>query len=294
MEYNYIDSQIREHMHDGNLSQRINLYDIFGFIDTSTEIPTGAPSNIYGQFKIYNGALYFYDFLNNVWSSSGGSLFDHYATVGNSGTSETDLYSDTIVANTLNVNGDKLEIEYAGSFVSSGTATRQIKIYFGGVNIFDTGALTLSLSSAWTAYVTLIRASSSAVRYMVSLTTQGAALAAYTSVGIITTTTTLTSGINSSVTSIPVASGTNLVNGDYIGIDSEILKISSGGGTTTLTATRGQLGTTAASHSNGATVTRLIPFNANTLKITGTAAGAGAASNDITAVLGSVKKIPAA
>ncbi len=114
------------------------------------------------------------------------ALFDHYATVGNGTTVETDLYSDTLAAGQLAANGDKLEAEYGGSFVSSGTATRQIKLYFGGTAIFDTGALTLSLSAAWTMYVSIIRVSSSVIRYMISLTTEGAALAAYTAVGELT------------------------------------------------------------------------------------------------------------
>lgn len=114
------------------------------------------------------------------------ALFDHYANVGNSGTSETDLYSDTIAAGQLAANGDKLEAEYGGTFVSSGTATRQIRIYFGGTMIFDTGALSLTLSSAWTVYVTINRVSSSVIRYMVSLTTQGASASAYTNVSELT------------------------------------------------------------------------------------------------------------
>jgi hypothetical protein len=108
------------------------------------------------------------------------SLFDHFANVGNVGTGEDDLISDTIVAGQLANNGEKLEAQYAGSFVSSATATRQIRAYFGGTLIFDTGALTLSLSSAWDIYLTVIRVSASVVRCSVSLTTQGAALSAYT------------------------------------------------------------------------------------------------------------------
>lgn len=114
------------------------------------------------------------------------TLFNHFADQGNGTTVETDLYSDTIAAGQLGTNGNKLEAQYGGTFVSSGTATREIKIYFGGTAIFDTGTLTLSLSSAWTAYVTIVRVSASVVRYMISFTTQGAALAAYTSVGELT------------------------------------------------------------------------------------------------------------
>lgn len=113
-------------------------------------------------------------------------LFDHYTTADNSTTTETDLYSDTIAAGQLAANGAKLAVEYGGVFVSSATATRQIKIYFAGTAIFDSGALTLSLSAAWTIYATIIRVSSSVVRYMISMTTEGAALAAYTAAGELT------------------------------------------------------------------------------------------------------------
>jgi hypothetical protein len=53
---------------------------------------------------------------------------------------------------------------------------------------------------------------------------------------------------------ITVASGTGFSNNDYIQIDSEIMKISSGGNTNALTVARAQLGTTEATHSSGATV----------------------------------------
>ncbi len=121
-----------------------------------------------------------------VGVNSSKELFDHFASVGNVGTGEDDLYSDTLAAGQLATNGDKIEAQYGGTFVSSATATREIKIYFGGTMIFDTGTLTLSLSSAWTAYATFIRVSSSVIRYMVSFTTEGAALAAYTAVGELT------------------------------------------------------------------------------------------------------------
>lgn len=115
-----------------------------------------------------------------------GSIFEAFADTGNATTTETDLHTYTTPTSTLAVNGEKIISEYGGVFVSSGTATRQIKIYFGGTAIFDTGTLTLSLSSAWTAFVTIIRVSSTVVRYLVSFATQGAALSAYTSAGELT------------------------------------------------------------------------------------------------------------
>ena len=64
--------------------------------------------------------------------------------------------------------------------------------------------------------------------------------------------------------SSPITTPTNItlagaipsgINGVYIKIDSEWLFIHSGGSTTTVQVTGGQMGTTAATHSNGATVT---------------------------------------
>jgi hypothetical protein len=70
---------------------------------------------------------------------------------------------------------------------------------------------------------------------------------------------TLSAGINNATTSIPVVSGANIANGNYIQIDSEILLVTAGGGTNSLTATRAQLGSTAVAHNSGANVI-VLPF----------------------------------
>lgn len=79
--------------------------------------------------------------------------------------------------------------------------------------------------------------------------------------------TTLSAAMTAVQTTASVHSGTAIVNNDYIQINSEILQVTAGGGTTTLTVTRGQLGTTAAAHTNGSTVTDF--------GICGTSGGAG-------------------
>jgi hypothetical protein len=143
------------------------------------------------------------------------------ADVGNSTTVETDLFSYSVAARELANNGDRIGAQYAGTFVSSATATRQLKLKFAGTTIFDSGALTLSLSAAWDIVATLVRVSATVVRYSVSMTTEGAALPAYTACGELT----------------------------------------------------------------GLTLS-----NANILKLTGTAAGTGAATNDIVGKMASVDK----
>lgn len=118
--------------------------------------------------------------------SVGGTIFDHYADAGNGTTVETDLYSDTLAANTFNVNGDKIEAQYGGIFVSSATATRQVKVKFAGTTILDTGALSISASSSWGVYILLQRVSSTVVRYTVNLQTAGASTAVYNATGELT------------------------------------------------------------------------------------------------------------
>lgn len=167
----------------------------------------------------YNNDFYHTRNGGTVRFGLGGAIFDHFADAGNTTTTETDLYSDTLAASTFDANGVKVFADYGGTFVSSGTATRQIKVYFGGTVILDTGALSISASASWSLYVMLIRASSSEVRYFAALQTSSAALASYASSGAVT----------------------------------------------------------------GLTLT-----NTQILKITGTAAGVGAATNDIVAKLGAV------
>lgn len=112
----------------------------------------------------------------------GGTIVDHFADAGNVTTGETDLYSDTLPASILATNGDKIVMSFGGIFVSSATATREIKIYFGGTVVFDSGALSISAGSdAWEIDCIAIRDSSSTVRCITTMTTTGAAINAYCS-----------------------------------------------------------------------------------------------------------------
>lgn len=141
----------------------------------------------------YNNSLYFTNW-KSLRYPIGGILFDHFTDVGNSTTTETDLYSDTLIASTLATNGDKVTAVYAGTFVSSASATREIRVYFGGTLIFDTGALSISAGAdAWTINCIVVRDSTTSVRCSVWANVTGAALnafCAYTSVSGLTLTNT--------------------------------------------------------------------------------------------------------
>lgn len=99
----------------------------------------------------------------------GGSIFDDFADVGNSTTTETDIYTHSITGNTLATNGDALEYHVYGTSAGSATATTQLKVYFGGTVVADTGAIAISTSDQWHIHVLVIRDSSTSVRVGVDI-----------------------------------------------------------------------------------------------------------------------------
>ncbi len=113
-------------------------------------------------------------------------LFSHHGDAGNTTTVETDLYSDTVTAGRLGVNDEVIQAQYSGLFVLSATATRTLRVYFGGTAIFDSGALGSLVATYWIANVTIIRVSSTVVRYAVSLVAGAAGIGDGVTVGEVT------------------------------------------------------------------------------------------------------------
>lgn len=109
----------------------------------------------------------------------GGIIADFVADINNSGTSETDLLTYTTKASTLAATGEKVMFEATGTF-NDVTATSQLQFYFGGTNIGNTGALTVSATGAWAVKITVIRTGASTARSTVNLSTPGASTAVYT------------------------------------------------------------------------------------------------------------------
>ncbi len=131
-------------------------------------------------------------------------LFNHHVDAGNTGTGETDGYSDTLAAGQLATNDDKITIkEFGTSVTSAGTATRQWKKKFDGNTIFDSTALLLSTSGDWSLVTEIIRVSSTVIRYAVTLEIDGAPLPIYKSVGELTGLT--LSGTNVMLTTLQAA-----------------------------------------------------------------------------------------
>lgn len=162
--------------------------------------------------KEYNGN--FYSSNATIRFSTGGTLFDHFTdtTVGGA---EADIYTDTLAASTLNVNGDKIIASYSGNFETVGTELTQLKAYFAGTAIWDsTGVAPTTGTTSWKVLVELIRVSSTVVRYSVALTTTGASGFVYQTTGEL-------AGLTLSNTNIlkitGTSSGVGSGSGDIIG-----------------------------------------------------------------------------
>jgi hypothetical protein len=91
------------------------------------------------------------------------TIATYFTDVANSGTSETDLYSTTTGANTLSSNGQTLYFDYTVN-VTDVTATVALVAYFGGTQIGNTGALTVSSTGAWRVTGSITRATSTTAR----------------------------------------------------------------------------------------------------------------------------------
>lgn len=99
------------------------------------------------------------------------SLFNLYANISTTSTggSFDDLQSVTIAAGQLSSNGDRLLARWVGQGVAHATATRQVRLLFGGTTVLDTTAyVTDSGPPNWVWDIEVVRVSSSVVRVSVS------------------------------------------------------------------------------------------------------------------------------
>ena len=98
------------------------------------------------------------------------SLFNLYANIATTSTggSFDDLQSVTIAAGQLAANGDRLLARWVGQAVAHATATRQVRLLFGGTTVLDTTAYaTNSGTPNWVWDIEIVRVSSSVVRVSV-------------------------------------------------------------------------------------------------------------------------------
>lgn len=144
----------------------------------------------------------------------GGTIFDYYTdtTVGGA---ETDIYTDSIPANTLASNGDKLHASWHGNYATVGSEATQLKVYFGGTAIYDSSSQTTSpLVTSWTITCNIIRVSSTVIRYNVTYTANVGVGFVYTKTGELTG---LTLSNANTLKITGTSSGSNSGAGDIIG-----------------------------------------------------------------------------
>ena len=94
------------------------------------------------------------------------SLFNLYANISTTSTggSFDDLQSVTIAAGQLASNGDRILARWAGVPVLHATATRQVRVVFGGTTIADTTAYATGYGGIYVWDIEIVRVSSSVVR----------------------------------------------------------------------------------------------------------------------------------
>lgn len=98
------------------------------------------------------------------------SLFNLYANIATTSTggSFDDLQSVTIAAGQLASNGDRILARWVGVPVLHATATRQVRVVFGGTTIADSTAYATGDGGIYVWDIEIVRVSSSVVRVSVS------------------------------------------------------------------------------------------------------------------------------
>ena len=170
---------------------------------------------------VARGGLYEYE--NNHYKTNnslvryglGGTIKDFITDVANTNvTTEQDIYTYTTLANTLAMNGDKIDAEYGLQLTSTGGLTKQLRAYFGGTLIFDSGALSLSVATDFCVNLLIIRDGSTSVRCVATANTTGASTNAYAKVTKITGLTLS----NTNILKVTGTVGTGAVAGDITGV----------------------------------------------------------------------------
>lgn len=102
-----------------------------------------------------------------------------YTTAGNTGTGETDLFSYTLQANKLAIDGRTVNFEIDGEF-NDNTITAQLRLYFAGNVTLNTGAVSVSTAfTKWKLTGYIMRTSSSTAHVTYELQCPGLATAIF-------------------------------------------------------------------------------------------------------------------
>lgn len=152
-------------------------------------------------------------------SSSGGlapkTLTTNSTQTGNTAGAETDLFSYSIPAATLGINGNQVRFHYAGTFATSVTTDKRIKVKFGGTTVLDTGSLAATSAANWVIEGECTRTGATTQKCYATLNSSFASLSAYA--GYSTAAETLSGAVTLKIT----GQGTNA--SDVVGEMSKVL-----------------------------------------------------------------------
>ncbi len=110
----------------------------------------------------------------------GGTLYVNTTQTGNAAGAETNAFSHSIAANTLTTNGASLEFYAAGTFATSASVDKRVKVVYGGTTLFDTGALAVTVAADWSLRGSIIRTGAATQKAVVTFESSDAALRAST------------------------------------------------------------------------------------------------------------------
>lgn len=113
-------------------------------------------------------------------SSVGGTTVVNVTSTGNTAATETDCFSHSVAANTLNTNKDSLYFEAAGIFANTASVDKRVKVVFGSQTILDTGALAITSAQSWSMRGRITRISSTTQAVLVEFETSSTVLPAST------------------------------------------------------------------------------------------------------------------
>lgn len=200
---------------DGSRLSNLNTSGI-----SSTNVAFLNISNLFAFGQSINSTLNVTAGTSLTKARVGGVIFDNSTDRANSGTAETTLYLNPILANTLNSTNDKVYATFVGNFTGSGTATSQFKLYFNNTQIYDSGAVGLTTSGDFQIDTIIIRTGSTTAESVVTLTTPSASTLVYSDYTPLTGINFANAQtLNLTGTSAGVGAGSGLINGLFTTMD---------------------------------------------------------------------------
>lgn len=113
-----------------------------------------------------------------VWPKPGGAIYQSLTDATSSGTSETDLWNQTIAASVLSADGHSYHFMFAGQITGHATNSQRLRVYVTGNSIFDSTAQVVATTQDYVIEGWIIRNGTETARAIVRLSA-GAPIAAW-------------------------------------------------------------------------------------------------------------------